>query len=396
LSKDAASIAEILKGQGYRTVLYTDYPHLFGPNDLDRGFELTPSRFENWLYRLLDKNKEENVFLFAHFFDDHEPFLHNTNEYEEGVNDDYMDELELLYQQFPEAGTFSRNGNQIGLWNNLIRGPLKKRPIEVFMPLFVKGITKFDRGRFRNFMGTLEETGFLNDALTVICSDHGEGRTHPENIMFAHSGDVYDNVLRVPLMIRHPDLAPGVRDDLVSTVDIVPTVLSLLGIEPGPGLDGVDLQSERRDAAYAETWTHGSDPVLVQTAVRTVSEKFIVRNHRGKVDELETGASFSLDNEEFVKKTYQDILGREADDSEVTSYVNVLNKKTMTKASMLQHFLNSGEYLAAPRHAYYDLIKDPLEDQPLDPAGHPDWPQHLELIESISSATNEAENVFTE
>jgi hypothetical protein len=171
-------------------------------------------------------------------------------------------------------------------------------------------------------------------------------------------------------------------------------VLSLLGIEPGPGLDGVDLQSERRDAAYAETWTHETEPKLVQAALRTATEKFVVRNYKGNIDEFDDAAVFSLDNVTFVKKAYLAILGREAEPAGLDYHVGVLENKTMSKEGLLQHFLNVEEYLMAPRHAYYNLVSDPLENAPIDPAGHPDWPQRLELIESISSATNKAEDVF--
>jgi arylsulfatase A-like enzyme/Tfp pilus assembly protein PilF len=111
-------------------------------------------------------------------------------------------------------------------------------------------------GRIRAF---LEQERLLERTVIVVLGDHGESLgAHGES---THGFFVYQSVLRVPLMIRAPyDRLRGRRvTDLVRTVDVLPTVLDLLGL---PLRDKVEGQSvvplmtgavrELGLAAYAE------------------------------------------------------------------------------------------------------------------------------------------------
>jgi arylsulfatase A-like enzyme len=71
----------------------------------------------------------------------------------------------------------------------------------------------------------------------IVTSDHGESLG--ERGWIGHNR-VYDVQLKVPLVVHVPGVPPVVVDAPVESVDILPTVLGLLGI-PGPTLPGVDL-----------------------------------------------------------------------------------------------------------------------------------------------------------
>ena len=70
-----------------------------------------------------------------------------------------------------------------------------------------------------------------------------------------------DNVVRVPLMISHDSIEPGVDRRIVSTVDLFPTVLSLLGLDAPEDLCGMNVLAGDRDAAYSEHWISSSDGI---------------------------------------------------------------------------------------------------------------------------------------
>ncbi len=109
----------------------------------------------------------------------------------------------------------------------------------------------------------LEEDGLADDTIVFYWSDHGDGVPRAKR-------SLYDSGLRVPLMIRVPPRfgggsAPGsVRDELVSLVDLAPTVLALAGLDPpahmqgrvlvgprtGPPPDFVFGARDRMDAEY--------------------------------------------------------------------------------------------------------------------------------------------------
>jgi arylsulfatase len=81
----------------------------------------------------------------------------------------------------------------------------------------------------------------IDDALVVFTADHGETMTDHE-LWFAHGYQVYDAIVRVPLLVRGPGVAPGRRTGLVSGIDLVPTILAFAGGRVPAGLDGLDLR----------------------------------------------------------------------------------------------------------------------------------------------------------
>ncbi len=80
-------------------------------------------------------------------------------------------------------------------------------------------------GRVGEILAQLEEDGLARDTVVLLWSDHGEGLPRGKSWL-------YDSGIRVPLIVRWPGvLQPGeVGHDLVSMIDLGPTVLSLAGI----------------------------------------------------------------------------------------------------------------------------------------------------------------------
>jgi hypothetical protein len=86
-------------------------------------------------------------------------------------------------------------------------------------------------------LSQLEADGLADDTIVFYWSDHGDGMPRAKRTL-------YDSGLRVPLMIRwprtlQPTFAPGATsDELVSFVDLAPTVLALAGIDIPTHLQG--------------------------------------------------------------------------------------------------------------------------------------------------------------
>ncbi len=91
-------------------------------------------------------------------------------------------------------------------------------------------------GRLLDYLG---QVGAAGDVLVVVMSDHGESLGEHGEV--THGIFVYDATVRVPLILAHPSLPAGrVVTDPVSVVDVMPTVLRLLGVA-APAADGQDL-----------------------------------------------------------------------------------------------------------------------------------------------------------
>ena len=93
----------------------------------------------------------------------------------------------------------------------------------------------------------LEASGRLDNTIVVIVSDHGEGLG--DHDWWTH-GILYSEQLQSPMILHGPGIKPGLRvDHLVRTIDVMPTVLDLVGIDPASisDMDGVSLTSQLED-----------------------------------------------------------------------------------------------------------------------------------------------------
>jgi arylsulfatase A-like enzyme len=119
------------------------------------------------------------------------------------------------------------------------------------------GAIAFIDDQIGQFLTILELRGLVDRTVVVVVGDHGESLgDHGE---WTHGLFVYESVLHVPLMIRAP--SSWLRGRRVSgvtrSVDVMPTVLELLGIPHDNRIDGASLlplvAGARRDRhAYAE------------------------------------------------------------------------------------------------------------------------------------------------
>ncbi len=82
----------------------------------------------------------------------------------------------------------------------------------------------------------LRRNGRLDDTYVMITSDNGFA--FGEHRIFG-KGHLYEDAVRVPLLVHGPSVVPGHYDRLTSNVDWIPTVLHWTGVAPPPGfLDG--------------------------------------------------------------------------------------------------------------------------------------------------------------
>ena len=84
------------------------------------------------------------------------------------------------------------------------------------------------------FLQYLEDNSLLDNTIVVIYSEHGEmfGKNGRFGRAGTNRGTLYDEVIHVPLIIKHPNIKNGKRiNGLVQLIDIMPTVLDFLNIE---------------------------------------------------------------------------------------------------------------------------------------------------------------------
>lgn len=144
-----------------------------------------------------------------------------------------------------------------GGWQHLAGElPLDDTDYRILRQLYAAEVATADE-LVGQILDALEDDGRLDDTLVIVTSDHGENLG--EHGMIDHMLSMYDTTTRVPLIIRYPErFEAGAREeDLVSLVDIVPTVLdvcSLIEARDPEHLRSSLASSERvrRPAVFAE------------------------------------------------------------------------------------------------------------------------------------------------
>jgi arylsulfatase A-like enzyme len=99
---------------------------------------------------------------------------------------------------------------------------------------------RFTDDQLAGFIGSLRELGLADRTIVIITSDHGE--EFGEHGDRGHGRSLHREVLAVPLIVWAPGLLPPARVDTpASLLDVAPSVLELLALEPTPSYRGTSL-----------------------------------------------------------------------------------------------------------------------------------------------------------
>ena len=170
----------------------------------------------------VEAHRDQPFFLFVHYFDvhwDYDP----PPPYDTMFDADY---------QGPDLRPF--------LHNPAIRPGMPKRHLDHLIALY-DGEIRFTDDVVREVIDSLDRLGIGQDTLLIITADHGDEFFEHGDV--GHTRTLYEEVLRIPLIVRWPKGIPGGHtvDLPVSLVDLAPTVYELLGLDPPPGLEGQSL-----------------------------------------------------------------------------------------------------------------------------------------------------------
>jgi len=231
ISPKIQTLAEILKLNGYVTAGFTGNSGVSGSFGYNKGFDIYKDQRQfgsiggyadealNWL----EANKENKFFLFIQGYDAHGQF-HTPENYVGKFNDPGYD------------------GRYKGTWQEqaLLRDELlyeKKninlRPedIQFWRNWYDSKISDGD-AKFAEFWEQFSKIPTKNKTIIIMLSDHGT--EFYEHKRFDHGFSLYDELVRVPLVFKVPGVQGGrVIDQQVRTIDISPTLIELLGIDPG-------------------------------------------------------------------------------------------------------------------------------------------------------------------
>jgi len=196
------------------------FDDLLGPEEIERIAGETNKDVFGWL----KENYDKKFFLWIHYFDPHMPYTppapYNGLYYEGDPKKKTPDSMKEV--RFPR-GFYHKPHDRLIKWLDGIQDV-------AYPPSQYAGEISYVDNCLGDLVTFLEETGLDNKTLLAVTADHGEslGEHH---IYFDHKG-LYDQTMHVPLLFRYPGrLKPRELDGLVGSVDIMPTVLNIAGIE---------------------------------------------------------------------------------------------------------------------------------------------------------------------
>ena len=118
------------------------------------------------------------------------------------------------------------------------------------------GMVRFIDDALGQILDTLDNLGLRENTIVVFCSDHGDFMG--EHAMQCKGGVFYDALTRVPLIVSWPGHVPSNQQDssMVNLVDVVPTLLTLQGLDVPRSMHGQGLpqatNTPPREATFSE------------------------------------------------------------------------------------------------------------------------------------------------
>jgi len=186
----------------------------------------------------VENARGERFALFVHTYEVHAPYLPRNQQAIEVANRRTPGDIRVFPGEFQALAMRRHNrGQQL----------LPPRDLARFEALH-EGEVHYLDALLGELLDRIAASGVADDTLVVVTADHGDQFGEAGKV--GHGNSLHNRVLHVPLALRWPGVvAPRSLDAPVELVDVMPTVLDLLGLSVPPEVDGVSLAPALRDPA---------------------------------------------------------------------------------------------------------------------------------------------------
>ena len=284
LPRSIRTLGEIFHDAGYATAGFVSGPYVSGHYGYDRGMDTYIDLSAQWGKSAearaailspeinakglawLDQTRDQPFFLFLHYFDIHYDFV-PPPPYDTMFDPDY-------------TGTMD---GRMFIERDDVHPKMPARDLEHILALY-DGEIRFTDHHVGIVLDHLRSKGLLDSTVVMVVSDHGDEFFEHGNK--GHHRTVYDEVLRIPMLLRLPGGEQGGRtiDRQTSLIDVFPTVLDAAGLSPGSGAEGESLAAwargtqSSREEIYSDFYDKRG--FNLQVARRTAGQKTIQHFNR--------------------------------------------------------------------------------------------------------------------
>jgi arylsulfatase A-like enzyme len=258
IPRGAVTLAEQLRAAGYVTASIVANPFAGRASGLERGFDYvmeypvvqrqrtdavdrgTDSAAVNRaILPWIERHRDEPLFLFVLSTDPHAPYRPPAEFEKQFTNPAETDQFNRDYARLRDIRAYGGGAT-------VSRAEIRAKGIDPDTFLR-RAVERYDGEIAHNdrnvgiLLDKFKEIGVLDHTLVVVASDHGE--EFWEHGLGAHGQSLYNELIHVVLMLWNPKLIPHPRRvaETVQLIDIMPTVLDLLGLKPADPVEGRSL-----------------------------------------------------------------------------------------------------------------------------------------------------------
>jgi len=266
-------IAETARDAGYRTFGYSENPYVTRYFGMAQGFdvfgEVYPTsnlRTGRELPENIDSAARMKSMIEAATGATDEPFFFYTHLLR--PHNPYAPPAPYAGRFGSEPGHRTEGTTQALVALDRAKRPLDTAQIDRVIALYDENLA-FADSLFAGLLSNLEEAGVLENTVIVLTADHGEG--FGEHGRLLHSTQLFDPMLRVPLVVRIPDGVGGVQSTPIQLADLGAALRS--GFETGEFAGMETLGRERPPRAPLYSWTNAQTHHM---AARTPTRRLVL------------------------------------------------------------------------------------------------------------------------
>ncbi len=276
------TVVEYLRETGYTTVAFSENPWVSESFGFERGFsEFTVGAAPSVAgfdadqtlrdaAALILEDREGPILTYVHLLPPHSPYRppapfradHAPRDLPPGPQAGFM--KVALGDEKPTREDYQDHATVF--WG---KAHLSEGDLEYLHVRYLENLA-FADARVGAFLGVLDQQNALDDTLVIVTSDHGEAFGQHGHVL--HSTSLYDEQIRVPLIIREPmryRRPPQVAREVVQLVDLAPTLLRLAGLPVPDAMEGRDLL-ERRGPTPALSFMRGGTQAVVSGRLKLI------------------------------------------------------------------------------------------------------------------------------
>jgi len=287
LNTSIKTLPEILKLFGYKTTLFAqNQPAL----DLNRGFgrgfdDIHPEGLEkdsDWdaVYNWIDNNSKSKFFMFLYTNRVHDPYVVPSpfvKLYDPDYEGSIISEQNEFLERIAKLNLTGYNSIRQFYWQFV--NTSNKNDVNHLIALYDAALTCCVDPSIGKLIDKLNELRIDNKTVIILTSGHGEA--FGERGTFFHMS-LHREVLHVPLIIKIPNSDSKTIESQVQSIDIMPTILDILGITIQYDIQGKSLMPLiRNKTKIINEYTYGYWPSMF--SVRSDEWK-LIKYHNGKLE----------------------------------------------------------------------------------------------------------------